>query len=212
MNSVIRHMLLMLKRFLSSPKVVLAVVTISLTVTTAYADSSQISNLKGNMYQQEIKSKSGGRLTGQLLAQTSNSMSQTDQISSRKYTMKDGYDMGVKAAGKVPLKRTFLGGVVAGALGGSMGVGLNVMGQALRGNDYGIKSVQMMDEMKKHESKGIDFQLGLSYGYSDRVGKKKGLAATVGGIIGIGILVYLIENDIYGSRTMIGMDSHTHVD
>ena len=211
MNSIIKHMLLTLKRFLSTPQVFL-VVMISLTVTTAYADSPQISNLKGNMYQQEIKSKSEGRLTGRLLAEKSNSMSQTNQTSSRKYTMKDGYDMGVKAASKIPLKRTFLRGVAAGALGGSMGVGLNVMGQALRGNDYGIKSVQMMDEMKKHESKGIDFQLGLSYGYSDRVGKKKGLAATVGGILGIGILVYLIENDIYGSRTMIGMDSHTHVD
>ena len=212
MNFVIRYMLLALKRFPSSPKVVLAVLMISSTVTTAYADSPQTSNPKGNVYQQEIMSKSEGRMTGQLLVQKSNSMSQMDQISSRKYTMKDGYDMGVKAASKVPLKRTFLRGVVAGALGGSMGVGLNVMGQALRGNYYGIKSVQMMDEMKKHESKGIDFQLGLSYGYSDRVGKKKGLAATVGGIIGIGILVYLIENDIYGSRTMIGMDSHTHVD
>ena len=212
MNFVIRYMLLALKRFPSSPKVVLAVLMISSTVTTAYSDSPQTSNPKGNVYQQEIMSKSEGRMTGQLLVQKSNSMSQMDQISSRKYTMKDGYDMGVKAASKVPLKRTFLRGVVAGALGGSMGVGLNVMGQALRGNDYGIKSVQMMDEMKKHESKGIDFQLGLSYGYSDRVGKKKGLAATVGGIIGIGILVYLIENDIYGSRTMIGMDSHTHVD
>ena len=107
MNSIIKHMLLTLKRFLSTPQVFL-VVMISLTFTTAYADSPQISNLKGNMYQQEIKSKSEGRLTGQLLAEKSNSMSQTNQISSRKYTMKDGYDMGVKAASKVPLKRSFL--------------------------------------------------------------------------------------------------------